>query len=341
MSETGFQPVILTLIHICNFRSCPTFRSALYRITTAYRPSTKSAHNTHLRTYLLFTIFMSLPHPPSVHTLLAFMEFLHVNSLSYKVILTYLSSIKQASRGFHWSLSPFSHHLVLSYLRSISINLQFAPTPRGIFDLSTMSAISQACNILDDPILFRAAFLTTFFAFFRMSNMARHSRFKFDPNKHILRQDVIFHHPRAHVLVKWTKTLQDNNSHHFVQVPALHNKVLCPVRAIQQLLASRQLPPSHPLFAHKNCPYHPVIDTTIRDGLRKVLTHIGIPLLGHGCHTFRHSGATLAYDNNIQLQHIMAHDLWRSAAVWTYLQNAPLAPSIIPTTFAAIIPHNL
>ena len=212
---------------------------------------------------------MSLPHPPSTHSLLAFMEFLHVNSLSHKVILSYISSIKHAFMRFHWSLYPFSHQSVLSYLRSISINSQFSPTPRGIFDLSTMSAISRACNILEDPILFRAAFLTAFFALFRMSNVAPHSRFKFDPNQHILRQGGIFHHPGAHILVKWTKTLQDMSSHHFVQIPALKNKLLCPVTAIRHLLASRQLPPSSPLFAHKNLPHHPVIDTTIRDALRK------------------------------------------------------------------------
>ena len=316
-------------------------KSALNRTQDAYRPSTKNAHKTHLRTYLSFTIFMSLPPTPSVHSLLAFLEFLHVNSLSHKVILNYLSSLKHSATRFHWPLSPFTNHLVRDYLRSISINSQFAPTSRGVFDLSTMAAISRACEILDDPLLFRAIFLTAFFAFFRMSNMAPHSRFKFDPNKHILRQDVLFHQPGAHILMKWTKTLQDNKSHHFVQIPALQNKVLCPVRAIQQLLASRHLPPAFPLFVHKDPPYHPVIDTTIRLGLRKVLLHIGVPLLGHSFHTFRRSGATLAYDNNIQLQHIMAHGLWRSDAVWTYLQNASLAPSIIPTTFAGIIPHNL
>ena len=85
---------------------------------------------------------------------------------------------------------------------------------------------------------------------------------------------------------------------------------MCPVSAIHELLDSRQLSGSQPLFSHKTRPYHPVIDTTIRDSLRKVLTHLGIPLLGHGFHTFRRSGATLAYDNNIQLQHIMAHGLW-------------------------------
>ena len=135
--------------------------------------------------------------------------------------------------------------------------------------------------------------------------------------------------------------MQDRSAHHFVQIPALHNKNLCPVLALKQLLASHPLPPSAPLFAHKSSPFHPVIDTTLRYGLRKVLTHIGLPLVGHGFHTFRRSGATLACDNNIQLQHIMAHGLWRSSAVWTYLQNTSLAPSIIPTTFASIIPHDL
>ena len=136
-----------------------------------------------------------------------------------------------------------------------------------------------------------------------MSNIAPNSRFKFDINKHILRQDILFLEPGAHILLKWTKTLQDSAAHHFVQIPALNNKILCPVLAIKHLLKSRNIPPSGPLFAHNYPPFHPVIDTTIRDGLRKVLTHIGIPLVGHGFHTFRRSGATLAYDNNIQQTH--------------------------------------
>ena len=174
-----------------------------------------------------------------------------------------------------------------------------------------------------------------------MSNVAPHSRFKFDPNRHFLRQDIIFHPPGAHVLLKWTKTLQESSSHHLVQIPLLSNPTLCPVRAIQDLIQSRPLPPSFPLFVHNSPPFHPVIDTTIRDGLRKILVHLGIPLTGHGFHTFRRSGATLAYDNNVDLQHIMAHGLWRSSAVWTYLQNASQAPSIVPLTFASIIPSRL
>ena len=144
-----------------------------------------------------------------------------------------------------------------------------------------------------------------------------------------------------HILIKWIKTLQDSSAHYFVKIPSLKTLSLCPVLALKKLLDSRPLPASSLPFLHPFPSFHPVIDTIIRDALRKILVHIGIPLVGHRFHSFRRSGATLTFDNNVQLQHIMAHGLWRSSAVWTYLQNASLVPSLIPSTFAAIIPLRL
>ena len=284
-------------------------RAALSRTRTAYRPATRNAHLTHIKTYLAFVIFMELPVELNVHSVLAFLEYLFINSVSYKVMLNYISSIKKATTKYHWNPEILSHRLISEYLRSISINTRFAPTPRGIFDLTTLTLISQACDILMDPLLFRAIFLLAFFAFLRMSNIAPHSRFKFDASRQILRQNIIFAHPGAHILIKWTKTLQDRSAHHFVQIPALENSSLCPVLALKKLLESRPSSPSFPLFIHPYPPFHSVIDTNIRDALRKILVHIGIPLVGHGFHSFRRSGATLAFDNNVQLQHIMAHGL--------------------------------
>ena len=135
---------------------------------------------------------MDLPAPPSIHSILAFLEYLYVNSISYKVILNYISSLKKAAIKYSWPSHIFSHRLIQEYLRSVSINSRFTPTPRGIFDISTLSLISQTCEILEDPPLFRAIFLLAFFGFLRMSNIAPHSRYKFDNNKHFLRQDIIF-----------------------------------------------------------------------------------------------------------------------------------------------------
>ena len=273
----------------------------------------------------------------NLHNILTFLEYLFQNHISPKVIRNYLSSVRLMAHQYNMPQSDINHYAITNYIRSISINSAFSPTPRGIFDLSTLYQISISCDILSDPILFRAIFLTSFYGFLHMSNIAPHSARQYSPSRHFLRQDLIFADPGAHLVIKWTKTLQDRNSHHIIQLPSIQNTFLCPVRALKLLLQSRPLPPDAPLFANSFPPFAQIIDTHIRDSLKKVLMHRNIPLKGHSFHTFRRSGATLAFDNNISLQNIQAHGLGRSSAVWTYLQNASVAPSIIPSTFASLI----
>ena len=275
----------------------------------------------------------------NVHNILTFMEFLYQNSLSPKVLSTYISSIHSRAQWYGWDNSPTSHLAVRRYIRSISINSRFSPTSRGIFDIHTLYNLSISCDILADPLLFQGIFLTAFYGFLRMSNIAPHTSSKFNPDFHFLRQDLIFAPPGAHLLIKWTKTLLHHKSHHWIQLPSIKNHFLCPVRALQALLTSRPLLLLPPLLANYFHPYAQVIDThTHVDALKRLLAHRNISTTGHIFHTFRRSGATLAFDNNIKLQDIMAHGLWRSSAIWTYLKNASQAPSIILTTFSKIIP---
>ena len=170
-----------------------------------------------------------------------------------------------------------------------------------------------------------------------MSNIAPHSSRQFNPQKHFLRQDVIFAPLGAHIILKWCKTMQDAKSTHIVQLPEIANVWLCPVRALKTLLASRHLPPTHPLFANSFYPHSQIIDTHIRDALKTILTSLKISHTGQGFHSLRRSGATLAFDHSVPLQNIMAHGLWRSPAVWTYFQNSTQASSLIPPTFASVI----
>ena len=283
-------------------------------------------------------VFYDLPIEVSARNLLIFLEFLARNSISPRVVRNYFSSISSLSKFFNLDTRDLSHPAVTRFLRGLSISSPFRPTPRGIFDIRTMYAISKACDSLGDPPLFRAIFLVAFYAFFRLSNIAPHSARQFSKDRHFLRQDLMFHPPGAHLLVKWAKNLQDSNSFHIVQLPMVDNFFLCPVKALQTLLRSRPLPPHAPLFAQSRPPYHQIIDTQVRDALRSILASLNISPTGHGFHTFRRSGATFAFDNNVPLQNIMAHGLWRSSSVWTYLQNASQAPSIIPSTFASVIP---
>ena len=310
-------------------------------ITTAFRPSTRNAHMLHFKTFIALAVYMNFEVEFSLSNVLAFLECLIHNKISPKVVANYVSSLKTVSKLFFIPSGALYHTSVSLYLRSIAINLPYSPTPRGVFSLSVLQSISQSCDLLEDPELFRAIFLVAFFGFLRMSNVAPHSRAKFDPSRHILRQDVVFAYPGIHLILKWTKTLQERSSHHIVQLPQLDNKWLCPVRAVRNLLKSRQLPPNAPLFASLSPPHHQIIDTPIRYALKSILRSLNYPLAGHVFHSFRISGATLAYDNSIPLQNIMAHGLWRSSSVWYYLEQASMAPSIIPLTFASIVPPSL
>ena len=210
------------------------------------------------------------------------------SSTSPKVVRNYLSSIASMASLYKIPHQAIQSEPVKRFLRSISINSS-SPTHRGIFDIHTLYLISITYDRLSDPLLFRAIFLTAFYAFFRMSNIAPHSKKAFDPTIHILRQDLIFPPLGMHILVKWTKTLQDRKAHHMVQLPVINNMYLCPVRAIRALMASRPLPPSAPLFAVAYPPHHQIIDTHIRDALKQILTYLSIPLSGHGFHSLLRS----------------------------------------------------
>ena len=160
---------------------------------------------------------MRLPLQTTVYNLLVFLEYLHTNNLSPNIIQNYLSFICMAVIRYNLQVQHTISHLLTRFIRSISINSSFAPTPRRVSDIKTIYHTSRACDSLPDPHLFRAIFLTAYFAFLRMSNIAPpHSMKQFDPSERCLRQDAIFGDPGAHLIVKWTKTLQDHKAHHIV-----------------------------------------------------------------------------------------------------------------------------
>ena len=288
----------------------------------------------HFRTFIAFLTFLNLPIVCSVHNLLIFGEYLFTNNISHKVIKHYFSSISTCASYYKLQITHFSHPLVSRFLRSISINSQFSPSLKGIFDVKTLYLLSLSCDILPDPLLFRAIFLVSFYGFLRMSNIAPHSAQKFHPCTHFLRKDLIFGPPGAHLIMKWSKTLQSPKSYHIVQLPSISNPFLCPVSALKALLQSRPLPPTSPLFATIYHPHGQVIDTVVRDALKTVLKHRGFSPSAFPFHTFRRSGATFAFDHNVQLQNIMSHGTWRSSAVWSYIQQSSLSSSVVPLTFA-------
>ena len=162
MEKDTYASQHLYLISDSSSSSAPLLLQACRRIHQAYRPSTSSAHLLHFKTYLSFLIFMDLPITISVHNVLTFLEYLFQNLISPKVISSYLSSIHSKAAIYNLDISPLSHPAILRFIRSININSKFSSTPRGIFDISTLYQLSLSCDILPDPHLYRAIFLTAF-----------------------------------------------------------------------------------------------------------------------------------------------------------------------------------
>ena len=125
-------------------------------------------------------------------SVLAFLEYLYQNLISPKVIRNYLSSITSMASLYNLDPSAAFHPSISRFLKSLSINSPFRPTPREIFDLRTLYNISRACDALREPPLFRALFLVAFYGFLRMSNIAPHSLKAFDTPRHFLRHYLIF-----------------------------------------------------------------------------------------------------------------------------------------------------
>ena len=239
------------------------------RLNRAHRNSTRNAHRLHFRTFVAFLAHFKCSVSFQLQHILCFIEYLATNGLSHKVISQYISSLRTLASWYNIPHDSLSHPSVHLLLRSLRINNTRPPPQRDIFSLDMLRAISRQCDFTLDPLLYRAIFLTSFFGFLRMSNVAPHSKALFDPERHLLRQDVIFKDPGAHIRIKWTKTLQDNRAHHWIQLPKLRDQVICPVLALYKLLHSRSLPPNKPLLVTWYPPHDPIIDTHIRDTLKR------------------------------------------------------------------------
>ena len=153
----------------------------------------------------------------------------------------------------------------------------------------------------------------------------------FDPSRHLLQQDITFTFPGASVTVKWAKNLQAPECSHSVRIPEVRDHVLCPVTNIRALSNSRAGCPDTPLFLTSDGSF--LIQAMLRRPFTSVLTYLHIPLSGLGFHTFRRSGATIAFDAKVPLQTLQMHSLWHSDAIWSYISSNTSLSLQVPLTF--------
>ena len=189
--------------------------------------------------------------------------------------------------------------------------------------------------------VYRALFLVSFFGFFRLASLVPNSSAEFGVTRFPVLGDVIWGAPGAHIVMTCSKTMQKAGAMHVVQLPQLLDSILCPVKALKVMIKAIPRDKVSPLFLIKTKSGVAVLTASkARSFLRMVIVSLGLNPRHFTFHAFRCSGASLAFNHDVKLDHIKQHGHWRSESVWTYLNSTPKVAATIPLTFQAIIPTN-
>ena len=130
---------------------------------------------------------------------------------------------------------------------------------------------------LQFPLVYKPLYLLAFFSFLRISNILPHAAKNFDSTRHLCVGDVVFGFQRAVIVVKWSKTLQDHVKTTTVDIPYLGASALCPIAALQQMMATYPSHSDSALFQIlQGKTLVPLTDSAARKHLKQVPSLLGL-----------------------------------------------------------------
>ena len=308
---------------------------ATSRLSHAFAESTRKAYATLFRTFVAFTAFMCWDlHQVTVFNLLCFLECLHYNRIKHLQMANYLSAIKTTFLLYGLDVACFMDARLKYYQKSIQIHAPLSVKLKKVIDISLLKSIVDQCDYTYMGQIFKCVYLLSFYSFLRMSNLVPHSVQDYSPLKHLARGDVIFKANKIVLLLKWSKTMQYNNEIKLIHVPKISRSPICPVAAVSNLLDLTPSGHNLPLFQYKmGQQWVPLTDTKVRRHLNLVLAKLGLAASGFTFHSFRRSGATFAFNNNVALQNIQRHGTWTSDCVWRYITDSTDAGEQVANMF--------
>ena len=281
------------------------------------------------RQFLAFLIVMKLKLPCTSRTVLSYLEFLVQNGLRATSLRNHLSTLKHFFSLFEWPTCVFHTRKVSLFIKSVQNNAPLNVRITGVFSVPMLRKLICVIQKYTDAKLYTALFLTA---------LLPNAVAQFDKTRHFIQNDLVFGPPGLHLIMTCAKTMQTSGQVQVVQLPQLNDPMLCPVSAFKKYLASVPTEKNLPLFQISvKQQWQPLTAFKARSFLRLAVTSIGLDPKVYTFHSFRRSGASLAFNHDVDLNKIKQHGNWKSDAIWTYLRNTPKAASTIPTTFAKLI----
>lgn len=144
----------------------------------------------------------------------------------------------------------------------------------------------------------------------RQSNFAASTSTMFDPTRQITRGDINIKQDAVTIVLKWSKSHQLARMRSVVTIPAVPGSILCPRRAVINLLRDV-------CFTHSQQPL-----ICFQDGSNIPVYHIR-KVWNTVLHGLRRGAATNVINSDPSAREdIKRHGMWRSDAVDTYLPSS-------------------
>ena len=277
----------------------------------------------HLRTYITFTTYYGVADFP-VHTgvLLRFIALLARGSHAFRSATNMIGNLKWFSNF----LDPMSVKIFDSVLVSSSIKGLKAQLSRPVRQKLPLSVdhLAKFYYILDlsspKQLACWCAMLLVFFGCFRLSNLVPPSKSKFDPLKHLKRDDVMFENNFILIYYKWSKTNQHASRVAWIPIcQVLDSRFNLKVH-LENLFNIVKVPNDAPLFSYCVKNYHTKF-SLIRM-LDKCVFEAGLPLADYSWHSFRRGSAVFAFELGIADSAVQLLGDWASPAFKQYLEFA-------------------
>ena len=268
----------------------------------------------HLKAYLSFTTYFGV-HDFPVHlgVLLRFIALLGRGPFAFKSATNIIGSL----RWFSSILDPPSVKIfdaVSISTKGLKAQLSRPVRQKLPFSVNHLAKFYLLLDFSDvKQLACWCAMLLAFFGCFRLSNLAPVSKSKFDPLKHLKRNDIKFEDNFVLIYYKWSKTNQNSSKVSWIPICAVSDDRFNVKFYLKLLFSVVKVPDDSPLFAFSKKEFHSKF-SLIRL-LDKCLYKAGLPLADYSWHSFRRGAAVFAFELGLADSAVQLLRDWSSSAL--------------------------
>ena len=277
----------------------------------------------HLKSYISSTCYYGVQaFPVRLGVLLRFLALLARGPYAYRSATNMIGSLK----WFSLLLDPSSEKTFDAVLVAVSLKGLKAQLSRPVRQKLPISVdhLFKFFSILDfsnvKHLACWCAMLLAFFGCFRLSNLVPPSSNKFDPLKHLCRDDIRFHGNMVLVYYKWSKTNQNSDKVSWIPICSTSDFRFNIKFFLNKLFTIVKVHKCSPLFSYHKHSFH------TKCSLTRLLDHCifeaGLPLADYSWHSFRRGAAVFAFELGLEDSAVQLLGDWSSPAFKRYLEFA-------------------